>query len=83
MVEYYTIYSVFVLNRVAINGSSKRMGDSSIWIGDDSTPFSTSLIQAKSGMYDTGFYELDTLTTGRYLVIRRNGPSSASWGLDF
>ena len=38
-------------------------------------PFSTSLIEAKSGMYDTGFYELDTLTRGRYLVIRRNGLS--------
>lgn len=52
------------------------MGDSRVFVGDDPSPFSTSLVRGTIKPFsDGGFIDLDTPLTGRYVVIRRQGPS--------
>ena len=64
------IQSIFVLNR---NGNySRRIGDSHIRIGDDSTVLSTTNVMIVDDITDGGFFEATSLLSGRYLSIRRD-----------
>ena len=69
-----TIASIFVISRYYNNERSKRFGSSQVWIGDDATPWSTSLTLATAEpINEGGFINLDTPVKGRYVVLRRDG----------
>ena len=69
-----TVASIFVINYYYSDGDSKRLAGSKVWIGDDPTPFSTSLTLATAEpINEGGFINLDKPTKGRYVVLRRDG----------
>ena len=68
-----TIHTVLVINQVINFGLQKRFGSSRIWIGDDKTSFSTDLTLSTDFFYDGGFIELNDLTAGYVVTIRRDG----------
>ena len=71
-----TIASVFIINYKNSDTSNQRIGSSYVWIGDDPTPWSTSLTLATSEpINEGGFINLDRPVKGRYVVLRRDGPA--------
>ena len=71
-----TVASIFVLNYYYDDYWSKTLGSSQIWIGDDATPWSSSLTLATTEtINEGGFINLDRPVKGRYVVLRRDGPS--------
>ena len=65
------------MNRVeaAYDHVNTRMGKSNIWVGEDVTPYSTSLKKCSADMFDTGFYPMSQPCSGSRVVIRRDGQS--------
>ena len=49
-----------------------------MYLGSDGSAWSTQNAEVESEIYDSGFHELDYLSTGRYLTLRRYGPSLTS-----
>ena len=71
-----TVASIFIINDYRSAGESERLAGSKIWIGDDATPWSTSLTLATADpINEGGFINLDRPTKGRYVVLRRDGSS--------
>ena len=66
-----TILTTFVLNVCGSSDKNKRLGTSAIWIGDDFTPYSTSLTKCSVDFFDTGFQSMTIPCTGKHVVIRR------------
>ena len=70
-----TVASIFIINYYNTDDNSKRLGSSQVWIGDDATPFSTSLtLPTTDPINEGGFINLDRPVKGRYVVLRRDGP---------
>ena len=71
-----TVASVFIIGYYRHDAGSKRLAGSKVWIGDDPTPWSTSLTLATSDpINEGGFINFDRPVKGRYLVLRRDGPN--------
>ena len=69
-----TIASIFIINFYYNDVDSKRLGSSYLWVGDDPTPWSTSLTLATADpINEGGFVNLDRPIKGRYVVLRRDG----------
>ena len=77
-----TVASIFVINYYINENYTKRLERSRVWIGDDATPFSTSLTCATTEpIIEGGFIKLDRIVKGRYVVLRRDGYSLG--GIDY
>ena len=69
------VSSVFIINYYLYDETAMRLTGSSIWVGDDSTPWSSSLTRATSEpINEGGFINLYPPIKGRYVVLRRYGP---------
>ena len=69
-----TVTSIFVINYYPGDAHSKRLAGSKVWIGDDATPWSTSLTLATADLINEGgFINFDRPVKGRYVVLRRDG----------
>ena len=53
------------------------MGESHIWVGYDTEPFSNKMSKCTQEFYDTGFQPSLVPCTGDRIVIRRDGGSNA------
>ena len=77
MKESSTVVSVFIVPCFIDLNFSSRIGNSYIWVGDDPTPWSTSLTLATADpIYAGGFINLDRPVKGRYVVLRREGAAA-------
>ena len=77
LVTRATIHAFFFANRV--DYFPQRLGKTELWIGNDTTPYSTTgLTKCSQPIYDTGLYPVTPPTTGDQIVLRRDGYSSAS-----
>ena len=67
------IHTVFILNACAPSYDFKQ-SEIGIWIGNEQKDIDEDLSQeySRSGIRNTGFFKLDKIKTGRYLVIRRD-----------
>ena len=75
LVTQATIYAFFFANRVEFK--PERLGKTELWIGNDTTPYSTTgLTMCSQPIYDTGLYSVTPPTTGDQIVLRRDGYSS-------
>ena len=70
--DSHTITTAFLQNRA---NRPDYLGKSHIWVGDDNLAYSTLLMKCSGDIYDTGFFEMAQPCTGKYFVIRREGPS--------
>ena len=76
LVTQATIHAFFFANRA--DCCSERLGKTELWIGNDTTPYSTTgLTMCSQPIYDTGLYPVTPPTTGDQIVLRRVGYSSA------
>ena len=66
------IVSVFLSNAGQAENWMRRIHVSKFLLGDDLTEFSTSNVVVKNNIVAGGFFELDTVISGRYLSIRRD-----------
>ena len=72
--ESNKIVSVFLSNGCHADNWLRRIHISQFLLGDDSTEFSASNVVVKDNVVSGGFFELDTVMSGRYLSIRRDQP---------
>ena len=75
MGEEKTVVSVLLLLYYSYDEGSKRLGNSYMYIGNDGTPWSTSLTLVKQQpIHEGGIIIFDQPLTGRYFALRRIGP---------
>ena len=69
-----TVASVWISNYYSHPDLSRRIGNTYVFVGDDITPFSESLILGTSNaINEGGFINLDEPIFGRYVAFRRIG----------
>ena len=66
--ESESVHTVYIANRY--DDSNNRIGQSEIWVGDDTKPYATSssnpgLKQCNDKVFDSGFFELDQNVDGQ------------------
>ena len=71
------VVSAFVQNRVD-DGAELDLGESAIYVGDDTQYLSQALQKCSTDFYDTSFLQFASPCTGKVVSIRRKGYPSTS-----